>query len=451
MKNILYIFLLALIGIFIDVRAAFLTLGAFLLIYILIRIFYQKDELTASLYNNVFYVNIAYVLACDVYMKLCGYNYLLTYDTDHIILPRLIEYLNSSPSYFQVLSNIWSDYSFFDRFQAGYYTYMSGWGWIANNINSELYYTIQLSHLSICALIPVFVYHLLRTWISDNRKAYKYALVIGLGSILFYYSSTILRDGLICVMMLYVYNLCNKEFSYWGLIKIIIALYIISTFRIESGLVSVLFVPIYFVSKSKQSSMVIRVCMGLLILLGVGFYLLSNYMGEISKVYQDNYEYYSEGVTEGRGIIASLQRLPPLIGDFLSIIYTALNPIPFWAKLLEGYDPSRPECYNMMNFPIAIATFFNTYIVVYLIQFLSRRRLVQHANLHSLYLLMVPGSIIMILQSAVVAQRRIMSVYVLFYILWAVVHFNSSNDENRKAFIYSIVIFTLLQFASFFI
>lgn len=404
-----------------------------------------------SLYILFFSCNVIYVLLCNIYMHFYGYNYLLAYDTKNVILPTLNEFLNKNVNLIDVIRNIWSDYSFFDRFQTGYYTHMAVWGWIANKYNCDFYYTIQLSHLTVGAIIPILIYIILKNWITESKKAYIYSVIIGLSSIIFYYCNIILRDVFICVLMLYIFNICIKGFTYKGLLKIAVALFIMTTFRIESGLLCTIFIPVYFLSTSNRNSTFFKICIGFIVLLGVVVYVYSNYFGEISLLYHNNYEAYSEGVSEGKGVIATLQRLPPIIGDFLSILFTAVTPIPCWVKLFEDFNPSRPECYNIMNFPMIPAVFFNTYIVIYLLAFVFRRKFIILKNIKPLYILMIPGTVFLMLQSAVVAQRRIMGVYVLFYVLWAIVHYNSPNKTNKKVLSYSIVIFSLLQFTYIFI
>ena len=62
-------------------------------------------------------------------------------------------------------------------------------------------------------------------------------------------------------------------------------------------------------------------------------------------------------VAKGSGIIATLQKLPPIISDFFSVIYTAIQPMPFWLKLNPSSSYSIPECYNIMAFPTVLGGF----------------------------------------------------------------------------------------------
>ena len=452
MKYVVFTLLMLSVANYTNIQTALLTIIALLLICGIMCVIDISDrKRIISLYFITFLCSVIYVLLCNMYMRNHGYSYLLAYDTDNIILPTLKDFLNADQNLFNIILNIWSDYSFFDRFQTGYYTYMSIWGWIAKTYNCDFYYTIQLSHLTVGSLSPVLIYKMLNNWISEKRIVYIYSLIIGLSSILFYYYNTILRDTFICVLMLYIFNICIKKFSYNGLLKISVALFVITTFRIETGLLCTIFVPVYCLSTSKGDSTIFKICIGLVVLLCVSLFAYTNYFDDIHLLYQNNYEAYSEGVSEGRGIIGSLQRLPLIIGDFLSILYTAVNPIPCWVKLFDDFNPLRPECYNIMNFPMIPAVFFNTYIIIYLLDFLTRRKCLVLNNMWPLYMLMLPAAIFLILQSAVVAQRRIMGVYVLFYVLWAIVHFNSPERTNKKILLYSVAIFTLLQFVYIFI
>ena len=84
-------------------------------------------------------------------------------------------------------------------------------------------------------------------------------------------------------------------------------------------------------------------------------------------VFEANAEVYTEGIERGEGMIALVQRIP-ILGDFLSIIYNASQPIPVWSRL----DPLKNLQYgghasNLMNFPKISAAFLNvmTYIYVF--------------------------------------------------------------------------------------
>lgn len=449
-KKIVYLFLLVLLAVVTNVQTVLFTLLISVAIYALLSISaFNMQKKMPDLYLTAFICNMAYAMACYAYMQYKSYDYLLAYDTTDVILPRLTEFLKESNNLWEVINKVWENYSLFnfDRFQVGYYTYLVPWGWLANSINLDFYFTIQLAHFAAASLIPLLLFGILNTWITDDTKCSRYAIGIYLFSIMFYYSSTILRDGLICVLMLYIFKNCIEKFSVHRLVNILASLFLISTLRIESGLLCTIFVPVMFFTKKNANSLELFAL--ITILSGFGLYFVSDYIGDITRLYEDNYEWYTEGVSKGNGLIASFQRMPFIIGDILSVLFTAVNPLPFWSKLFASYNPMRPECYNIMNFPMSISAFFNTYIIVYLISGLFKKKPSCKKQLRPLLILLIPGFIFLFLQSAVVAQRRIMAIYALFFIIWAIFHNNSSRSENRSALALSIAVFVILQLLSF--
>lgn len=115
-----------------------------------------------------------------------------------------------------------------------------------------------------------------------------------------------------------------------------------------------------------------------------------------------NEEIYLESY-KGSGIIGSLQKTP-VEGDVLSIIYNAVQPLPFWLKYEASVANNRPEMYNIMTFPISFAFLFNWITLFFIIIFLINRKVIRKVRSHIskplLYYLFV-GFVFLYIQSAV--------------------------------------------------
>ena len=400
-------------------------------------------------YTICFSVGLIYIALCQLYMSAYNYEYLLAYDTIDVFLPRLEDFMSGSRSYGDTLKNIWDDYSFWDRFQVGYYSFIAFWATIANNIDADLYATLQIGTVFTCSFIVVLLCRILQLNGIDSSVGRKYAMLISILSPILLYSTVILRDGLIALVYVYLIYICHKQFSWTNVIKIIIASYVCTTLRIETGLFAFVFIPFYFcINWEYIRHNVLAILLFIIVVTGVVFVIMT-YMSSIMIVAQANYEYYSEDVSEGTGIIGMLQRIP-ILGPVLSIFYTFLTPMPCWRRLNPEYwFDGWPEVYNVMQFPTIISALFHFYLVFYLSSFVLAIKPVKNTYKGALKWLVLFALLFLLIQSAIVTQRRILGAYVIFYLVWAITHNKNESSYNRKILNISLICFVLLQIVAF--
>lgn len=401
-----------------------------------------------KIYQILFFAGATYMLMSYAYMTYHNYTYLFAPDIDGYFLPWTENYINEG-SYWAALSEIWKNYNFFNRFQTGYFTYATLFGFIGQIFNANFYVGQQISVLFLYPFVGILIYRLFRLNNFDNIKSYKYTVIISLFSIIFFYSSLILRD--IHILLLYligIYLTFKKDFSLVTLIKIIVIIYINTLFRIETGLFLVVLIPAYLLLSLKNSKYKTLVFAFSALMLFVLFVISVSYINQIQALFANNQEAYVEGITEGGGMIATFQRIP-IIGDFISIIYNAAQPLPFWAKLYySGKGGLGPEVYNIMNYPQSFAALFNWVVIVYIFSWLFikdiRKRTIGFISKPLKYQLWI-GLIFFFIQSAVVSQRRLMAYYVIYYIFFFII-FNRVDKVNKKYInAVTIISFMLLQ------
>lgn len=407
-----------------------------------------KDKIkTVKIYNILFFSGATFMLICYSYMTYHGYNYLFAPDIDSYFLPWTENYINEG-SYWNALNEIWQDYNFFNRFHTGYFTYATFFGFIGQMFNANFYVGQQISVLFLYPFVGILIYKLLQTNGFNNEKSFKYTLLISLFSIIFYYSSLILRD--IHILLLYligIYLTFKKEFSIINLFKIIVVIYINTLFRIETGLFLIVLIPTYLLltlKTNKYKSIVVGLSFMIFFSMMILFVI---YYNQIQFLFESNQEAYTESVMAGSGMIATLQRIP-IAGDFASIIYNAAQPLPFWARLQYSGGSLGPEVYNIMNFPQSFAAFFNWIVIIYVMAwlFISKiRRKTKKAISKPLKYHLWVGLIFMLIQSAVVSQRRLMAYYVIYYIFSFIIYNSVSKNDSKYINIVAVGSFVLLQ------
>ncbi len=405
-----------------------------------------------SLYQTLFLAGATYMLVCYEYMTQHNYRYLLAPDIINYFLPWTEKYV-SEGSYWVAIKEIWKNYNFFNRFHTGYFTYSTFFGFLGQSFDANFYVGQQISVLFLYPFVGILVYKLLQSNNFSNEKAYKCTLTISLFSVIFFYSSQILRD--IHILLLYlmgIYLTFKKEFSLINLLKIIVIIYINTLFRIETGLFQIVLIPAYLLltlKTSKYKSIVVA-SSALVFATMLAFSIL--YLDKIQFTYERNKKGYSDEIISGDGMISTFQKVP-IAGDFASIIYNAVQPLPFWARFqYSGEGGLGPETYNIMNFPLSFSSFFNWFVIVYLFSWLFikeiRKRTKGYISEPLQYQLWI-GLAFLLLQSAVVSQRRLMAYYVIYYILFFII-FNRTEKDSRK-YINAVAVgsFALLQLVGF--
>ena len=442
---VLGLFLSLCVGVTIDFVSGLLT--AIFFIVGRTTVFFSNSEgaKISRIYSISFVCSLFYALICHIYMTEHGYDCLLIGDTSYY-LRRMDETLSGGHTLSDVISPLWQDYDILLRGNTGYIAYLGVWGFLAKSVGSDVYFTIQLATLSICSLGAVIIYKLLKYHLSDEKYIWKMTWILSLCPMFFQYTTFIVRDGLIALCFYYIILLLHKKLSFTVIALMLLMSLIITTIRTETGLASLMFLPMVLLVQNKSnstSSTIIKI--GVIASLAFLAYYFYNNMASLSTLYNDNVDNYF--VKTGSGVISFLDKVP-VIGPMINVIYGVIQPIPCWARLSIYYMPLLPlkNLYNIMGFPSIVYVAFNTYIVIYLLFFLFRKKTIK-IELGALKGILVPSAIFLLLQSGIVEPRRIMGIFPVFYIIWAIAYHKMPRKFNSDIFLTFMVIFALIQIA----
>lgn len=406
-------------------------------------------SLIINVYQLIYIFGFAYILLCYVYMTSHGYQYLLAWDIPNYFLP-MIEGFLAQGNITSAMAENWSDYNFFSRYHSGYFGYLIPFAFLSTYLDANLYVSMQFSSLLVASFSGVVIFRLFLVNQFKPKKAYKYTVVICLFSVLFFYSTQMLRD--IHIMFLYllgIYLTFKTDFSIIQLLKLLIIIGISCTLRIETGLFLFVLVPVYLLLTMQQSRKK-TVAMLVSFVIGVaGLIVFVANFNQVASVFSANDEIYLES-DKGSGVIGSLQKIP-VVGDVLSIVFNAVQPLPFWSKYEASAADYRPEMYNIMTFPLSSASLFNWialfFIGVFLINGKVRRKVKTHIPKPLLYHLFI-GFVFLYIQSAVITQRRLMAYYVIFYILFYIIYTNVSKKDRGTLIFGAVASYSILQFTA---
>lgn len=452
--NFLFFFLVSLFGVF---AFDFPTVAFALCIYIfglgVISATNLKDKenlrYIIKIYQIVFTAGFFYACICYLYMMSNSYSYLLAIDIDSYFMPVTESFIQYG-SVTTAMSENWAGYNFFSRYHSGYFGYLIPFAYLSDYLGANLYVSMQFSTLVIASLSGVIIYKLLLFNSFEAKKAYKYAIIICLFSVLFFYSTQMLRD--IHIMFLYllgIYLTFKKEFSTSQLVKLIFVILLSCTLRIETGLFQFVLVPVYLLltmQRSKKKTAVLLVSAAIAI---AGMAMAAIYFNKITSIFTANSEYYFES-DKGSGVIGNLQRIP-VAGNALAVVYNAVQPLPFWLKFEASAEDYRPEMYNPMTFPLSFAAFFNWIALFFIFAFIFIKKIRKKVSysiskplLYQLYI----GAIFLYIQATVISQRRLMAYYVIFYILFFIIFTSVTKKTRGTLMLGAASSYAMLQFFS---
>lgn len=366
-----FLFLLVVIGSILTVGYNAAAITTLALVFGIVAVCFI-DRKRINMYVILFAIGWLYMVLCYLYMKSHNYTWLLAFDSDFFVSSTQNYIGKGNRAYIEILREIFSDFNIFSQEMYGYWAYLTLWGILSNIFGADLYFTLQVSTLFFFPFVGICLYKLIKEYGIDEKRSFKYSIIICLFSIVFFYSSQILRDIHILLFYLMAIRISmREELKMSNIIKLIIIIFITCLFRIESGLFLVVTIPIYLLLTLKHSkyfvlSLFVSVA---IIAVGVGFFVSNSQL--ILSLANSTYDGYIAGVQGTAGVIGFLQRIP-IIGDILSIFYNAFQPIPFWRCLSSTYNEffEGAAAYNIMNITRLPASFMNIMTSVFLLAWL---------------------------------------------------------------------------------
>lgn len=452
MRYIILFLLLVIGAIVVDFSSILFVLFLFLFSTLVVKlIFKQNSKYHIELYQFSFISGLTFIFLCYGYMKFHNYEYLLGFDSINAFIPRTLNYVENSDGYFSAIKNLFENYSLFDRGSIGYLVGSILFGFISKYLQIDIYFSMQLYSLFIGSFITNILFSLLIKNNFKDSKAFKYSLLIFISSPILFYTGNISRDLHVALLYLIGINITfTIEYKFKNILYLVLVIFICTLFRPESGLFLLVLIPTYLLltlHNKKQRNFVIYI--SLFILIGLMSFSIA-YYNQISSVFEANQENYVEGITEGSGVISSLQRVP-IAGDLASIIYNGVQPLPFWSRFSPDLSKDIKyggEVFNIMNFPKSISSFFNWFVIVYILFWLFskglRRKTKGYISKPLQYQLWI-GLVFLYMQSAVIAQRRLIAYYCMFYILFFIIYNHIGTKDKKQITITAIFSFIALQ------
>lgn len=193
---------------------------------------------------------------------------------------------------------------------------------------------LQLIHVALTAsLIPLLVYKLLLYYFSV-RTSWRNAVVYLFYSYVLHYCAFLLRDIHIALFCLILLVLIHGRFSIMRLVGQLIAVWILSEMRAESGLIAMPLVLLYvFLPRKEQGAKAWKLWSVRIAVIAFGVLLSSTMLERLDSVAQSmtNYtSYTADAVGAGSAALQKLYSLPWGINYLGIVALSQMSPFPFW-------------------------------------------------------------------------------------------------------------------------
>lgn len=162
----------------------------------------------------------------------------------------------------------------------------------------------------------------------EVERAYSYTLMFALCSLFLFYSTVIIRDIIICFLYLCAFDIVDRKFSLFGVLILLILIFLTWGIRLYSGIFMVVFLAYYvyvWLRNSHLKSVATILVAVVIIIAGVG--LMASSLMEQTTAELQGYEELSAERSAG-GIISKLQSLPSGISHLAIVLFSMIRPLP---------------------------------------------------------------------------------------------------------------------------
>jgi len=261
----------------------------------------------------------------------------------------------------------------------------------------------------------------------SKKESFKYVICFSLFSVLFAYSFVFLRDIIIAFFYLWVFYIMLKKFRFTGVVKILLIIIIVWQLRFGNALFLLIFLIYYIYNAYKKNKFVLvlsLICaVSLIILLFADIFIQAS--STIDK-------YGSRGQAVGMEVDDSLGKtlysLPSPIQELAFFMYSQIKPFPSWSSLSKSKDiysgivNSLPIIYSVYWFVIVFS----------LVRMLFINKIYRYIPKHLNLLLIISTVFLFTVTLGASDLRRIMYVYPMIFLVYAVGKGKLELNLNRK-------------------
>lgn len=389
----------------------------------------SKDYLI--LFNLFFFIYSVYAIATN-YFYVTNPLTDFFYAKDSIVFYDYAIKASEANGINNLLNQITTDYYSYEW--KGFAYFISINAYIANLIDSN---TILIHKIYICffsCINVIFLFSLLKKYLK-KKLSFILAFLFGIFSCYLFYSAIFLRDVIINTTFLFMFYIVLGNYSFKGLLLIILTSLLIFSLRIEYGIFSLGFPVVYLWCNNRRKTIYFILLLGLfgVFVFRDKFSFIIN-SWEFIEATTNRFNDFSEKKANLGSLGAKLLKLPFGVKHIAAGSFSQIIPFPFYSNI-----PNQ----GLGFIPQAISALFWFGIWGMLIPSFIKKPFWKELNKKLLFLFFL--SIVLILGASVNADaRRIMCVYPIIFILFAIAIKNLNAKQIINRIINSTIAYILL-------
>lgn len=316
----------------------------------------------------------------------------------------------------------------YDRSQVidnrGYGVYIGSTVWLSKQLGTYNIYVLFLSSILFGSLSSILLYRLMLFYINQ-KHAFSYTILFMLFSPLLLYSYVVLRDIAITFFFLFGFVIIHKKFSIKNLVYLVFLDILIFNFRTEHGIVFILFIFFYLYKKFKKNKAIFVSL--ILTLVSASSVFIYNAINTLSRTIENYSEFtQSEALSAGTDSLGGkLYQLPSPIREVSIFFNSLITPFPSWlsveasTNIYQAITSISPVFYSFFWFAITFGV-----IKWFLIK---KKYKIINSELKMLFyiaVLLYAGNLVSF------NIRRIMFVYPIIYLMYAVINTNILHKSD---------------------
>jgi len=401
---------------------------------------------TMNVFATLMGCYFVYACFCHAYRMANGYTFFGSFDGLRYYIPQTIRLLNFE-DITDVIRAIYSDDSTLPLKHGGsIFVYFYLIGKFAVWANVDIFFAIQISLMPFAAMMCAVQYNLLLRFGLPRNSAYKWSIIFGLCSALFWLSSFVVRDLPISLAYsIAIYQIFSSapflRRLLWGCLSAAVVL----TLRLASSLALVPIVLLAVFRNSERKSVrygLLGMFLAAVIVFGGGDIfvdeLLSKQQGYLGIELRDQ---------GGNSLLSAFNDLPFGVSHVAKTIYAQFHPIPAWRNMItNSEDVIAKSAYNIARFPDLWVVFFRItgmLILIYgCLKHSIREKLFENKPLMYSFNYAL---LLLILQSTTIEERRKLGVYPLLFLVIVLCWERTPPMTRRRILLLSAFLFVLLQ------
>lgn len=426
-----------------DISIPFFSAIWLILGNLIIKFSFKKEDSSNSqrIFNITFFIYLGYMLLTKLlYIENPFSNYF--YVSDPASFYQRIYDLSQNSVYKGVGLLDITDRAVLDH---GTAIYFLGWligrlSYFIGGINSPVIHNLVV--VGCMSMINVFMYNTSR-YFFDETKSKIIALSYGLFSYSLIYSSVLLRDQHVALLLVIGFYIILGTFSLKKLILLLILATITFTFRPTHGVFYILLIIFYLYVPLKKFRFLMITFSILVFFIFINFGLKSEYKNSLIDRSQTYSEFHDQRASSAGGAAKLYETLPKYLHPFTRMIQSQINPFSL-LRISKAINDDGSIQYQYLSYTASIGDFLWFVIWFILLYGLFIKFVRKHIPNNLFFVFLISILLIILAGFSSYDNRRLLGVYPIIYLTAMLILFCFSKRVQFKIVNLAVITYIIL-------